>query len=54
MYGALSPLPDWKGDGLAILHDKLGLKTLHRQWVPHALSINQKSETVLYSKLFSF
>jgi hypothetical protein len=24
--GALSPFPDWKGDVLADLHDKLGLK----------------------------
>jgi hypothetical protein len=54
MYCALSPRLDWKDDGLAILHDKLGLKTFHLHGVPHAILINQKSETASYSKLFSF
>jgi hypothetical protein len=36
---------------LRILHDKLGLKKVHLRWVPHTISINQKRERVLYSKL---
>jgi hypothetical protein len=36
---------------LRIFHDKLGLKTFHFRCVPLALSINQKNQRVLYSKL---
>jgi hypothetical protein len=28
---------------LRILHDKLELTKLHLRWVPHALSVNQRS-----------
>jgi hypothetical protein len=33
------------------LHDKLSLKTFHLRWVPHALSITQKSERMFHSKV---
>jgi hypothetical protein len=39
-----------KVTGLPVLHDRLGLKTFHLRWVPHALSISQQSERVSYSK----
>jgi hypothetical protein len=39
-----------KATYLRIFHDKLGLKKFRLRRVPHALSINQKSERVSYSK----
>jgi hypothetical protein len=36
---------------LRMLHDKLGLKKFHLSWVPHALSVNLKSQGTFYSKL---
>jgi hypothetical protein len=39
---------------LQILHDKLGLKKIHLCWLPHALSIDQKTEKVSSSRLFPF
>jgi hypothetical protein len=43
--------PIGKATYLWILHNKLGLKRFHLRWVPHVLSINQKSEMISYSKL---
>jgi hypothetical protein len=40
-----------KATSLRILQGKLGLKTFHLRWVPHARSMDQKSERVSYSKL---
>jgi hypothetical protein len=48
---ALSPLPDGKGDVLAGSSPQAWLENFHLRWVPHALSINQKSERVSSSKL---
>jgi hypothetical protein len=39
------------GTPLQTIHDKPGLKKVYFRWAPHALSINQKRESVSYSKL---
>jgi hypothetical protein len=36
---------------LLLLHDNLGLQKSHFRWVPHGLSIIDRSERVSYSKL---
>jgi hypothetical protein len=40
-----------KATRVRILHDELGFKIFHVDWVLHDPSVNQKSETVSYSKL---
>jgi hypothetical protein len=37
-----------KGMCLRALNDKLGLEKFHLRWVPHALSINQESEILIF------
>jgi hypothetical protein len=49
MQSALSPLPDRKGNVLADPSRQAWLEKSYFRWVPHAVSINQKSERVSYS-----
>jgi hypothetical protein len=44
------PFQIGKATCLQILDEMLSLKKFHLRWVPHALLVNQKSETVSYSK----
>jgi hypothetical protein len=37
MEGALSLLPDWKGNALADLSWQTWLENFHFRWVPHTL-----------------
>jgi hypothetical protein len=50
VQAALLPLPDWKGDVLADPSRSAWPEKFDLRWVPHTLSINQKSERVLCSK----
>jgi hypothetical protein len=51
MQGALLPPPDWKRNVFADPSRQARLEKFHFHWVPHALSVDQKTKRVLYSKL---
>jgi hypothetical protein len=51
MQGAYRHFRIGKATFLQLFRSKLGLKQFYLCWVPHALSISQKSERVSYSKL---
>jgi hypothetical protein len=51
VQGTLSSLPGWRGDVLGEPSGHGWFGKFHLRWVPYALSINQKSERVSYSKL---
>jgi hypothetical protein len=48
---AFAPLPDWKNSMRADPSRQAWLEKFHLYWVPHVVSIDQKSERMSYSKL---